>query len=71
MRDKTSPRAPYGYAIGLNEGGKVVLAPDPIQAEIVRSAYADRTRSRLGLAVVELMRAVRQRIGRAAAIVGG
>ena len=71
MREKTFPPAPYGYAIGLNEGGKVVLAPDPIQAEIVRRAYADCTRSKLGLAIVQLMRAVRQRIGRAAAIVGG
>jgi hypothetical protein len=70
-REKTFPSAPCGYKFGLDEDGKNVLAPDPIQVEIVRGLFADRTRSRVGLAVVRLMRRLRRRLQWATAIVRG
>ena len=60
MHPKRNSPAPYGYLYERDESGERVVALDSAPAAIVRRAYVDRTRSRLGLAVVGLIHRLRR-----------
>jgi hypothetical protein len=67
MHPKRNSPAPQGYLYERDESGERVVVLDSAPAAIMRRAYADRTRSRLGLAIVRLIRRFRRPSGHSGA----
>ena len=63
MHPKRNSPAPYGYLYERDESGERVVVLDSAPAAIMRRAYVDHTRSRLGLAIVRLIRRLRRTSG--------